>query len=304
MGTPDFAVGTLERLNESCHEIVSVVTRPDRPKGRGQRVMPQKVKITAQRLNLPILQPHSLRDPKFLNLLVSLDADLFVVVAFQILPRVLLFIPKKGSINLHPSLLPRFRGAAPINWALIRGEIETGVTTFYLKPKVDAGDIIFQRRTPIGPNETAGELGNRLKLLGADLVLETVNSIGRGEVVPVVQRESEVTSAPKLKKEHGLIDWGLDANSIQNLIRGTNPFPGAFTEWRGGFLKIHLSSISEGDGMPGEVVVSDSKNGIVVASGDGALALLEVQPAGKRRISGAEFCRGYKIKVGERFGRD
>ena len=302
MGTPDFAVPSLERLAESGHDLTAVVTRPDRPRGRGRKPAPPPVKAVAQRLDVPILQPESLRDPDFLTALRKLRVDLFVVVAFAILPKAVLGIPKRGSVNLHPSLLPKYRGAAPINWAVIRGERETGVTLFLLKPKVDAGDILLQRRAPIGPDETAGELHDRLSALGAEALLETVDGLARGDVTPAPQSEEGVTAAPKLSREDGRVDWGADAGTIRNLIRGTNPFPGAFTAWKGGELKVHRAAVTAGSGAPGEVILADSKEGLVVAAGSGALALLEVQPAGKRRMSGAELVRGYRAAAGDRMG--
>ena len=302
MGTPDFAVPSLERLAESGHDLTAVVTRPDRPRGRGRRPAPPPVKAVAQRLGVPVLQPESLRDPDFLTALRKLRADLFVVVAFAILPKAVLGIPKRGSVNLHPSLLPKYRGAAPINWAVIRGERETGVTLFLLKPKVDAGDILLQRHVPIGPDETAGELHDRLSVLGARMVLETVDALARREVTPVPQSEEGVTAAPKLSREDGRVDWGADAGTIRNLIRGTNPFPGAFTVWKRGELKVHRAAVAAGSGAPGEVIQADPKEGLVVAAGSGALALLEVQPAGKRRMSGAELVRGYRVAADDRMG--
>ncbi len=302
MGTPDFAVPSLRRLAESGHTLAGVVTRPDRPRGRGQRLAPPPVKVAAQGLGVPVLQPASLRDANFLARLRGLEADLFAVVAFAILPKAVLQIPKLGSVNVHPSLLPKYRGAAPINWAIIRGEEETGVTVFRLSLRVDAGDMLLQRRVPIGPDETAGELYERLKVLGADLLLEAVDVLAKGEVRPVPQPKEGVTRAPRLEKKDGRINWTAEAGAIRNLIRGTNPFPGAFTQWKGKDLKVHRAVVVEGSGAPGEVVRSDGKEGLVVAAGGGALALLEVQPAGRGRMSGAELVRGYRVGVGERLG--
>ena len=203
MGTPDFAVPSFRRLAESGHTLAGVVTRPDRPRGRGQRLAPPPVKVAAQGLGVPVLQPESLREASFLARLRGLEADLFAVVAFAILPKAVLQIPKLGSVNVHPSLLPKYRGAAPINWAIIRGEEETGVTVFRLSLRVDAGDMLLQRRVPIGPDETAGALYGRLKVLGADLLLEAVDVLAKGGARPVPQPEEGVTRAPRLEKRDG-----------------------------------------------------------------------------------------------------
>lgn len=300
MGTPDFAVPSLERLSGSAHEVVAVVTRPDRPKGRGRQVAPPPVKSAAQRLGLPVLQPESLRDAAFLASLRDMKADLFAVVAFAILPRAVLRVPRLGSVNLHPSLLPKYRGAAPIQWAVIRGEQETGVTIFRLSPRVDAGDLLLQRRVPIGPEETAGALYDRLKGLGAEVLLEAVDGLEAGTVNPQPQPEEGATSAPKLEKEDGRLDWAQTAGSIRNRVRGTNPVPGAFTVWNGKELKVHRAAEVDENGPPGTVVAADVREGPVVAAGEGALRLLEVQPAGKNRMSGAEFVRGYRVREGDR----
>ena len=302
MGTPDFAVPTLERLARSDHEIVGVVTRPDKPRGRGRRMASPEVKVAAEGLSLPVLQPDSLRDEAFHDDLRSLDADLFVVVAFLILPRSLLKIPPRGSINLHPSILPKYRGAAPIQWAVINGESSTGLTTFQLKPKVDAGDVLMQRTVPIGPDETAGELTERLKIGGAELGCETVDGFASGSLTPRPQDDAVTTPAPKLTKETGRIDWSRSAAEIRNLVRGTNPFPSAFTEWKSGILKIHRVSLTDGAGSAGRVLKADSREGFVIAAGEGALKLDSLQPQGKKIMDGASFLLGHSVDVGEAFG--
>lgn len=302
MGTPDFAVPSLEQVAKSGHELVGVVTRPDMPRGRGRKQMPPGVKVTAQDLGVPILQPVSLKDPAFQASLRELDADLFVVVAFLILPKAVLAIPKQGSVNLHPSLLPKYRGAAPIQWAVIRGETETGITIFQLSPRVDAGDMLLQEKVAIGSEETAGALYERMKEMGASLLVKAIDGIANGTVVPVSQSDEGVTRAPKLDKEDGRIDWSADAETVRNLIRGTNPFPGAFTVWRGTLLKVHRAVAVEGLGAPGQVIEADPKRGIMVGTGSGQVRLEEVQPAGKKRMNGADFVKGYGIDVGEMLG--
>ena len=302
MGTPDFAVPSLERMAGSRHDLVAVVTQPDRPRGRGRKLAPPEVKRTAQGLGIPVLQPTSLTDPAFLGHLEDLGADLFAVVAFSILPRRVLKIPRLGSVNLHPSLLPRYRGAAPIQWAVICGETETGVSIFRLSSRVDAGDLLLQERVSIGPDETAGELYERLKVLGADMLVRAVDGLADGTVAPVPQTDVGATRAPRLEKEDGRLDWSRDAETLRNRIRGTNPFPGAFTFWQGQVLKVHRAAVVDGDGAPGTVLQADPRAGVWVAAGSGALALEEGQPAGKKRMKGVAFVRGYPVAVGEVLG--
>ena len=304
MGTPDFAVPTLRRLAESDHQILAVVANPDRPRGRGRKPDSPPVKKAALELGLEVWQPESLEDPGFETRLASCRPDLFAVVAFSLLPRRLLKIPRLGSVNLHPSLLPAYRGAAPIVWAVINGETETGITTFQLSPRMDAGDILLQRKVSIDPDETAGELEARLSRLGADLMLETLDRMERGDLRPRPQDSSQATRAPKLSREDGRIDWDRPAEMIRNQVRGMNPVPGAFTEWSGGLLKIHRAQVQEvaSRERPGTVLAADPKRGLVVATRDKALLLTEVQPAGKRPMDGAAFVRGHQIEPGIRFG--
>ena len=310
MGTPDFAVPSLGRIAGSRHDCVCVVTRPDTPKGRGQKLSPSPVKLEAQRLNIPTMQPENLKDPHFHSALSDARPDLFVVVAFRILPLSVLMIPRLCSLNLHASILPKYRGAAPINWAIINGEKETGLTTFVIDEKVDTGDIILQEKVEIGDDETAGELYNRLKAEGADLLVETIDLLEAGKSTRIPQSpidsigdKAGATKAPKIKKENGRIDWNKDPETIRNLIRGTNPYPGAFTTWRDKELKIHRAAREEREckSKPGEIIVSDPKDGIVVATGGGFLRLLEVQPAGKKKMTASEFVRGYRLSQKEKF---
>ena len=305
MGTPGFAVATLRRLASSEHQVVAVVTNPDRPKGRGRRTAPPPVKEAAQELGLPLLQPESVTAPGFAEELAGLHADLFVVVAFSILPPELLAVPRLGSVNLHPSLLPRYRGAAPIIWAVINGDTETGITTFLLNPRVDAGDILLQRPVPIDADETAGELESRLSQMGAQVMLDTVSGLADGSAVSRRQPRGRTTRAPKLAKEDARLDWAQSAASLRNRIRGTNPVPGAFTEWRGGVLKVHRAACvaaSPADDLPGTVLAADPQQGLVVAASDGALRLTQVQPQGKRPMADTDLLRGHGITPGERLG--
>ncbi len=304
MGTPDFAVPSLSGVAQSGHELAGVVTRADRPRGRGQQMQPTDVKaaVASLGLHVPVLQPESLKDANFHAQLRALKPDLFAVVAFPILPRSVLAIPKWGSVNVHPSLLPKYRGAAPIQWAIIRGETETGVTIFQLSPRVDAGDILRQKKMAIGCDETAGELYARLKVMGAELLVHAIDDIANGSVTPVPQTDERASRAPKLQKADGRIDWLKSARDIRNFIRGTNPFPGAFTRWRGELLKVHRARVDPSQGEAGVVIGADGKRGLLVGTGERALALDEVQAAGKKRVSGTDFVRGYRIAVGEKFG--
>ncbi|MDZ7270693.1 MAG: methionyl-tRNA formyltransferase [candidate division KSB1 bacterium] len=304
-GTPEFAVPSLEALVQSQHQVVAVVTTPDRERGRGLTLQPSQVKLCASRHQLPVLQPEDLVDPAFLAALRRCAADLFVVVAFRILPPEVFTMPPKGTVNLHASLLPKYRGAAPINWAIINGERETGVTTFLIEEKVDTGAILLQRALPIGPEETAGELHDRLALAGAELLVETVERIAEGSVKPVPQ-QGEATRAPKIVREMCEIDWRRPASQIHNLVRGLCPFPGAFTYQEGKILKVYRTQVVKPYGhgkRPGQVARVDRKSGLIhVATGEGVLALLEIQPEGKRRMSAEEFLQGHSLHPGIIFG--
>ena len=302
MGTPHFAIPTLQALAESDHQLAAIVTNPDRPQGRGRKLAPPPVKKCAQALGIDVLQPTSPKDPSLAKALSALTPDLFVVVAFSILPRKLLAIPRLGSVNLHPSLLPAYRGAAPIIWAVVNGEQETGISTFQLSPRVDAGDILLQRRVGIDPDETAGELEARLCQTGAEMVVETVDGLEGGTLSAQPQDPKGATRAPKLDKEDGRINWQRPAAAIRNQIRGMNPVPGAFTTWQGQSLKIHRAERADGVGAPGTVLHAEDRRGPVVACGESALLLTEVQPAGKTAMEGKAFVRGYPIAAGALLG--
>lgn len=301
MGTPEFALPSLKILLDSEYKITAIVTVPDKPSGRGLHLSPSPVKQLAIQNRLTILQPERLKDPSFIMNLELLKPDLFVVVAFRILPPEVFRIPKLGAFNLHASLLPKYRGAAPINWAIIRGEKETGVTTFFLQEKVDTGNIILQARLPIGLDETAGELHDRLAEIGAEIVLHTVRLIESGKAVPKLQDETLVLLAPKIFKDHCKIDWTKSAKEIHDLIRGLSPKPGAFTYHGGTLLKIYQSKISDDvrQGEPGDVVCTDSK--LVVKANGGAIEIVEIQQEGKKKLTADEFLRGYRIHVDEKF---
>ncbi len=306
MGSPDFAVASAEQLHRSEIEFAAVVTTPDKPAGRGLKVRESPVKLWAREKGVPVLQPEDLRDPEFLNQLQRLQAEYFVVVAFRILPREVFTLPPGGTINLHASLLPKYRGAAPINWAIIQGETETGVTTILIDEKVDSGDILMQWHVPIGEDETFGELYERLKKIGAELLAETVQKYHRGEIKPRKQI-GPATKAPKITPELCRIDWQQPAHQIRNLVRGLCPQPAAFTFWQGRRLKIFKCAVAEADTneahTPGEIVQAEAKNGILkIRCGTGSVLLQEIQLEGKRRMSTEEFLRGYPVQAGDILG--
>ncbi len=300
MGTPEFAVPTFEHLMASKHDLVAVVTQPDRPRGRGQKLAQTPIKKTASESGFNVLQPESMRDSNFSQTLKSLEPDLMVVVAFSILPRKILRAPRLGSINLHPSLLPAYRGAAPIVWAIANGEKKTGLTTFLLNANVDSGNILLQNEVPISPEETAGQLQTRLSILGADLVIETINRLENKTLDPKPQSDTEVSYAPKLTKNDGRIDWTQSAENIHNRIRAFNPFPGAFTMYESQPLRIHQTSRIETQyDVPGQIMEADPGGQLIVACGQNSLSLLELQPAGKKRMSSSAFLNGNSLSVGQ-----
>lgn len=302
MGTPEFAIPSLKRLINSSHQVLGVVTGPDKPVGRGQKMMPTPVKRFALTQGLHVLAPPRLKDDNFIASLKQFNADIFVVVAFRILPVTIFTIPAKGAINLHGSLLPKYRGAAPINWAIINGETETGLTTFFLEEKVDTGDIILQRKISIEPHETAGQLHDRMCKLGAELLLQSLDLIEQGSA-PRRKQIGEPSLAPKITKEICHIDWTKDATSIDNLVRGLSPYPRAFTYYKGKEYKVCCVNIEkdsvEGNVLPGKIIDVDKRGKIFVATGKGVVSITELQPQSKRRMTTTEFLRGYKIEVGE-----
>jgi methionyl-tRNA formyltransferase len=301
MGTPQFAVTTLEKMIERGINVVGVVTATDKPAGRGQKIMMSAVKESALKHGLPLLQPEKLKDAQFLEALAQWEADLFVVVAFRMLPEVVWKMPQQGTINLHGSLLPKYRGAAPIHWAIINGEKETGVTTFYINEQIDQGDIIDRTTIPIGENETLGEVHDRMMLIGAQTLCDTVEKIARGEVISIVQnsliqKESDACLAPKLSKEIAQINWNLPTQKVHDFIRGMSPFPCAWTMLDGKNLRIYSGHKVEGKSslVPGEIL-SDGKTFIHFGCLDGQYALNDMQLEGKKRMLVDEFLRGYRI---------
>ena len=302
MGTPGFAVPTLMSLHNIGHKILQVVTQPDRPKGRGRNVFPTPVKVAATQLGYPIIQPESLRTDEFTQTIRRLQPDLFVVVAFgHILRKELIQIPRLGAINLHASLLPKYRGPAPIQWAIINGETKTGVTTIMMDAGMDTGDILMTETTDIAPTDTADILHDRLATLGAGLLIKTLQHLSEDRLIPLAQNQKHATYAPMLKKEDGRIRWDGSAESIFAFIRGMTPWPGAFTYHNEQRFKIYRSEALdvETDAEPG-VVMKSFADELRVATGKGTLSILEIQgPSGKRLPIDA-FLRGYSIQPGER----
>ena len=309
MGTPHFALPSLRRLLDDGHQILLLVTRPDRPKGRGQKVSPPPTKELALSQGIPVEQPTDLGSPDFYDRLKSLRPEVIVVVAYgKILPQELLDLPPYGGINLHASLLPKYRGASPVNWAIINGEQETGVTTIKMNAEMDAGDILLARRVSIGPMETAEELEEGLSLVGAELLSETLARLQEGKLTPHPQDPSQVTFAPRLKKEDGRIDWRKGTTQVFNAIRGLVPWPGAYSTFRGKkviFWRGELFDVPAGKklpvGVPGEIIFLDKRR-IVVQCGERAhLLVTELQPGSRRRMGTVDFVNGYRVKPGERF---
>jgi methionyl-tRNA formyltransferase len=303
MGTPDFALPTLQGLIEAGVNLRGVFTQPDRPRGRGKVLTPPPVKKLALAHDLPVFQPEKLRNPATVEQIRELRPDLIVVVAYgQILPKSVLDIPQYGCINVHASLLPRYRGAAPIHKAVIDGEQVTGVTTMLMDAGLDTGDILVRRATEIGSEETAGELHDRLALLGREAMEETLRRLCDGTLKAESQDDAKSCYAPMMKKEDGLIDWSRPAAEIHNQVRGLSPWPGAFTYWNGQLLKIGRTQAEKGaDAVPGTVVSADIE-GVCIACGRGVLRVCELQLAGKKKLPAGDFLRGTSLSVGARLG--
>lgn len=294
LGSPDFCIPILEQLYESKHKIVAVVTPTDKIRARGHKVLFTPVKEFAIAKNIPVLQPESLKDPLFIEELKSFNADLFVVVAFRILPKEVYSIPKYGSFNLHGSLLPKYRGAAPIQWSLINGDKETGLTTFMLADKVDTGNMILQERAEILEDDDFGTLHNKLSVLGAGMVLKTIDLIEHGNIELKKQADELATPAPKITKEMCLIDWNKRAEDIKNLIRGLSPVPAAFFDYKGKLIKVFKTKVNtEVKLNPGEIIVKADK--IIAGCGIDSLEILELQLEGKKRMDSESFLRGNHI---------
>lgn len=304
MGTPDFSVGTLEALIQAGHQVVLAVTQPDKPKGRGGKMQFSPVKETALEHGIPVFQPRKVREPENIEELKKYQADVIVVVAFgQILPREILELTPYGCINVHASLLPSYRGAAPIQWAVINGEAVSGVTTMQMDEGLDTGDMLLKTEVPLEPEETGGSLHDKLAAAGASLCVRTLKALEEGTVTPKKQGESPTAYASMLKKEMGEIRWEEPAISIERLIRGLNPWPSAYTGWQDKTMKIWEAEILEEDSgqEPGTVVRVD-KDGFLVQTGKGLLKVTALQIPGKKRMEADAFLRGYSMEPGEKLG--
>ncbi|MBZ5585688.1 MAG: methionyl-tRNA formyltransferase [Acidobacteriia bacterium] len=311
LGTPAFAVPTLEKLVEAGREVALVITQPDRPRGRGRHDAPPPVKEAAGRLGLPVYQPERVRRPEAVERLRALAPDAMVVVGYgQIIPQSVIDIPPMGIVNVHASLLPRYRGAGPVQWAIIHGEKRTGVTTMRIDAGLDTGDMLLEAETEIGPEETAVELGARLAVMGASLLVETLAGLEAGRIVPRKQDPAQATYAPLLKKEDGLIDWSLPAVAIHNRVRGMQPWPGAYTTFRGELLHVWRTFRGQATKPPnrGEAGATP-RNGAVlslrpltIACGEGSLQLGEVQLEGRRRMPAADFVNGHRLTENDILG--
>lgn len=303
MGTPEFAVVSLKKILESRHEVLAVVTVPDKQKGRGRQTKPSAVKSFAESKNLEVLQPIKLNDPNFIQRLKQFKTDSFVVVAFRILPESVFTIPEKGTVNLHASLLPKYRGAAPINRAIINGEEETGVTTMLIDKKVDTGAILLQEKTVITPEMNAGALHDKLAEIGGNLLVKTLDRLEQGTIEPVFQDNTLATKAPKITKEFCHIDFNHPADDVNNFIRGLSPYPGAYCKHKGNILKIfksHARRDCQIDAKAG-TVVDKNKNQFTVRCKNGCVAVSEVQLEGKKRMPVRDFFNGYTINTGDIF---
>ncbi|MCI8300042.1 MAG: methionyl-tRNA formyltransferase [Lachnospiraceae bacterium] len=309
MGTPDFSIGTLEALTEAGHEIVLAVTQPDKPKGRGKTVQFPPVKEAALARGIEVYQPRRVREPECIAYLQKFQADIIVVVAFgQILPKEILDLPRYGCVNVHASLLPKYRGAAPIQWAVINGEKVTGVTTMRMDEGLDTGDMILKEEVELTPEETGGSLFERLALTGAELCVKTLTAIEEGAASYTPQNHEAATHTAMIKKQLGEIDWNRPARELECLIRGLNPWPSAYTYWKGKTLKIWKASVINQTEQPAAfeagTVTAVNKDGIMVQTGQGILNLLEVQPEGKKRMKTDAFLRGYPVDTGTRLGKE
>ncbi len=298
MGTPEFAVPSLKALCENGYDVVGVFTQPDRPKGRGNKVTMSPVKEYALSQNIPVFQPQRIRRDGVEDL-KALAPDLCVTAAFgQILSQEILDIPPMGNINVHASLLPRHRGSAPINWAILQGDKEAGVTTMMMDKGIDTGDMLLKSATPIQSGETAGELTLRLSQLGADLLRETLHALENGTLTRIPQDESQMTYDPMLDKQMGIIDWTMDAESIVNRIHGLNPWPGCSTAWQDGRLKLLRATVAQGSGAAGEIIGADAKAGLTIACGSGAVNITMLQAPGGKPMNAKDYLRGHPMAVG------
>ena len=301
MGTPDFAVPSLEQLLRHGHEVCAVYTQPDKPKGRGHKLQPPPVKELALQHNIPVFQPVNLRGEDTQREIQAWGADVIVVVAYgKLLPKAVLDAPRLGCVNVHGSLLPKYRGAAPIQWTVLNGDKTAGVTTMFMAEGMDTGDMLLKAETPVGEEETSGQLFERLKDLGAQLLIETLEKLEQGALTPIPQEEAQATHAPMLSKELSLVDWTKPAQQVHDLIRGLNPWPSAVSYLDGKKLKLHASRVREGSGQPGKAFVQEGA--LLVYCGQGALELTELQTENGKRMDGKSYLLGHPLEKDSRFG--
>ena len=306
MGTPDFAVPSLRALVDHGYEVVGVFCQPDRPKGRGHKLAACPVKELAQSTGIPVFQPERIKREEGVAMLKSCAPDLCVTAAFgQLLSQEILDIPPLGTINVHSSLLPKHRGSAPINWSIIKGDAVTGVTTMFTDKGMDTGNILLMRETPIGPAENAGELTDRLAVMGAQLLIETIRALEAGTLARTPQDHAAATYEPKMDKELGRIDWSKSAQELDWLVRGTTPWPGAFTTLGEQTIKVFELDILDGpaSGAPGEIVAADAKRGLVISCGDHDVALAQIQMPGAKRMNAKDYLRGHTMETGVCLGK-
>ena len=302
MGTPDFAAASLEALIDSRHEIQAVVTQPDKPKGRKGELTPSPVKVVAEGKGIKVYQPLKVRDEEFVKTLRAYNPDVIVVVAFgQIIPLSILKMPKYGCVNIHGSLLPKYRGAAPIQWAVLDGEKETGITTILMDEGIDTGDILLKKTIKIDTDETSGSLFDKLMALGAETILETLDELEKGSLTPIKQGENPTAYAKMLTKAMGLIDFTRPAKELDCFVRGMNPWPSAYTLLSGKTLKLWKVRAVEGSGKAGSVI-DIGKESFTIACGEGAIEVLEVQLEGKKRMSAGDFLKGITLNIGQELG--
>ena len=306
MGTPDFAVPSLKALIDGGYNVVGVFCQPDRPKGRGHKLVACPVKETALAAGIPVYQPERIKREEGVAALRALEPDLCVTAAFgQLLSQEILDIPPLGTVNVHSSLLPRHRGSAPINWSIIKGDQVTGVTTMFTDKGMDTGDILLMRETPIGEKENAGELSDRLSVMGAELLIETIRALENGTLVRTPQDHDQATYEPKMDKELGRINWCSNAQEIDWLVRGATPWPGAFTTLGDQAIKVFEVEILDGaaSGEPGKIIAADAKNGFVVSCGDHDMELKMIQMPGAKRMNAKDYLRGHTIETGVCLGK-
>lgn len=309
MGTPAFALPSLQALCDAGHDLCLVITQPDRPAGRGRRLTPPPVKLAAQQLKLPVLQPEKVHEPSVVAALQQVTPEAIVVVAYgQLLPQTILALPPKGCFNLHASLLPKYRGPAPIPWAIIRGEKVTGVSIIRIEARIDAGPVLLQQEEPIRPRDTTGTLADRLAVLGAKLLCRALDQVTQGAARPIAQDEGGATYAPKLGPGDARLDWRRTATALDALVRALRPEPGAVARFGGGSIKVLEALAQEGtderaaDRSPGTVLALDRQNGMLVSTGSGGLWLSRVQPENRRAMDALEFARGYRVRPGDALG--